>query len=82
MFEPLTPHIAKYHLSTDITPDDINFLLQFLSSDELYRVTKYENSLRDNLTSKRLFLFICNLIDMRNIKLKNKRRKFKKYFVK
>lgn len=59
----LTPEIAKKYINTEIEAEDIYEIVQFLSPTELYRLKQYEDKMWQNLTKKRLFLFICNLID-------------------
>lgn len=58
----LTYEVSTKYIN-DITENDILDIIKYLTPSELYRVTVYENKMWENLTPKRLYLFICNLID-------------------
>lgn len=58
----LTYEVSTKYIN-DITENDILDVIKYLTPSELYRVTVYENKMWENLTPKRLYLFICNLID-------------------
>lgn len=62
MLKPVTLEVLKKYLNY-IEPEDIYDLEKYLTPNQLYRIRVYESKMWDKLTSKRLFLFICNLID-------------------
>lgn len=58
----LTYEVATKYIN-DITPNDIAEIEKYLTPTESYRLRVYESKMGENLTPKRVFLFICNLID-------------------
>jgi len=65
----LTPQITPYLKYLDeINDDEIQIAINLLDSEELFRVEEYCYSIKENFSRKRLFLFICCLIDFREKK--------------
>lgn len=69
--KPITPFMADKLKDLQLEPEDLKIIIESLTTMQKYRLTRYENSMGEKINSKRLFLFLCNLIDFTEIKSKN-----------
>lgn len=64
----LLPSIIPYMEYLDyISDDEITFILSLLDINEKKRIKEYHNWSKTNISKKRLFLYICNLIDFKEV---------------
>ncbi len=72
----LLPSILNYMCSLDdLSYDEIDYAVSLLDTSELRKLESYKIAISDNFTIKRLFIFICWLIDQKelyNLRIKNK----------
>jgi len=64
----LLPSIVPYlNCLDDINDEEIKLITSFLEPAEHKRLQQYYNVSKTTITKKRLFLYICNLIDFKEI---------------